>query len=139
MKKFPALVAVLSILMAQHATAETIVESDREFVWKEVPGTLAASKPVNNSAEELPWYVNAKKVIRQEGNVIFETVSPEAEYIRFRGNCKNNEILVQYIGKFESEKKVVYEPAPDFWSSWNKPNEIQQKLLNFVCTLELSN
>ncbi|MBW4668745.1 MAG: hypothetical protein KME60_15280 [Cyanomargarita calcarea GSE-NOS-MK-12-04C] len=134
MKKLPLLLIAFSLLMAQPAIAEKIVESDREFAWKEVPGTLQSSEPGNPKAEQLPWYLNAKNVTRQGDTIVFETVSPEAEYVKFEGNCKTQQLRVQYLGEFQSETKVAYEPAPDFWSS-DKATGVQQKLLNSACSL----
>ena len=134
MKKLPLLLIAFPLLIAQPAIAEKIIESDREFTWKEVPGTLQSSEPGNPKAEQLPWYVNAKKLTRQGDTIFFETVSPEAQYVKFEGNCKTQQLRVQYVGQFQSETKIAYEPAPDFWSS-DKATGVQKKLLDLTCSL----
>lgn len=123
--------AATSILIVQSAQAKPIVEAGRRFVWTEVPETLAPSELGNPYAEQLPWYMNINRVERQGDTVVFEVASPEAQYVRLQGNCRTQQLLVQYIGEFESETKIVYQPTAD---SLHPTTGVQQRLLNFACS-----
>lgn len=75
--------------------------------------------------------MNINRVERQGETVIFEVASPEAQYFRLQGNCRTQQLILQYRGEFESETKIVYQPAAD---TWHPATGVQQQLLNFACT-----
>ncbi|MCL1468264.1 hypothetical protein [Argonema galeatum] len=131
MNRFSIFMAAASMLVVQSAKIKPIVEAGRQFVWAEVPGTLAPSELGNPYAEQFPWYMNINRVERQGETVVFEVASPEAQYFRLEGNCRNQQLLIEYRGEFESETKIVYQPAAD---SLHSATGVEQRLLNFACT-----
>lgn len=126
------------IFDASMVRSEAIVEDNREFIWKEVIGTEGYSEPGNPNSERLPWYVNIKNLSKEGNLIFFEAVSPEAEYVRYRGNCQSDRILIQFTGYFETKNKIVYFYTPKQANTWFAADSTQQKMLDFVCNYDRS-
>lgn len=125
-------IAVALSLITSPVLAKKNVEENRQFTWKEVPGTLNQSEMGNPQSEQIPWHVNTKSLVRRGSTIVFEAISPEAQYLKYEGNCKTNKLQVLYVGEFTSETKLTYEKAPKFWQSRNVTG-IQSRVLNFAC------
>ncbi|MFB2924143.1 MULTISPECIES: hypothetical protein [Aerosakkonema] len=131
MKTVSIFIAAVSILIAQSAKAKPTVEANRQFAWVEVPGTAIQLSTENPYLTQFSWYMNINRLVREGETIVFEVASPEAQYYRVQGNCRNQQLLVQFQGEFESETKIVYQPVSD---SWHTATGLQQRLLNFACS-----
>ncbi len=70
------------ILSITPALTKEIVEVNRKFVWKPVPGTLYSSEIRNPQSEMDLHYINTNNVVRRKNLVVFEVVTPDASYLR---------------------------------------------------------
>ncbi len=121
------------VLSATPALTKEIVEVNRKFVWKPVPGTLYSSEIGNPHSEMDLHYINTDNVIRRKNLVVFEVVTPDASYLRLEGNCQTKKMRELYVGSFELENKLTYIQVDH---PWLKVNKLHQKLLNFACNIK---
>lgn len=122
------------MLSAKAVLAKEIVEVDRKFVWKPVPGTQYLSERLENSQSDLDLhYINTNNVVRHENLVVFEVIAPDAAYLRLEGNCQTKKIRQLYSGSFDSRNRLTYIKV-DF--PWLRVNELERKLLKFACNIK---
>ena len=121
------------ILSATPALTKEIVEVNRKFVWKPVPGTVYSSEIGNPQSKMDLHYINTNNVVRRKNIVIFELVTPDASYLRLEGNCQTKKMRELYAGSFESENKLTYIQVDQ---PWLRVNKLDRKLLKFACNIK---
>lgn len=112
------------------AIAQTTVETDRLFIWTAIPGTESYSELGNPNSSLTPWYLNTDLILRRGDLVTFETVSPNADYVQFVGNCQTWQITPRYTGEFFDGNNIHYSPAQIDWQS---ATDWQSALLSAAC------
>ena len=86
-----------SYIKSTPALTKEIVEVNRKFVWKPVPGTVYLSEIENSQSEMDLHYINTNNVIRRKNIVIFEVVTPDASYLRLEENGQIKKMRELYV------------------------------------------
>lgn len=92
------------------------------------PGRDSELGNPNSSLE--PWYLNTDLIIRQGDMVTFETVSPNADYVQFLGNCQAWQVTSRAIGEFLDGNSLRYVPTQ---VNWQPATDWRSALLNTAC------
>jgi hypothetical protein len=123
MKIFSVAICVLMMgFMADSGSAE--VATFTRPLWKEIPGTYAAS--YDDSAS-----VNLNSAIRRGDIVTYDLINPDRDYTRVQTNCKIRRSRAIRNGFFESSSRVNFTRAQEEWSA--PENSFHKAVNSFVC------
>ncbi len=106
-KKQLAIGCVALVSVATPVVAKEIVEVNRKFAWTPVPGTMYSPELENTQLALDLHYINTNNVNHRRNLVVFEVISPDAEYLRVEGDCQTEKIHELYAESFDSKNKLT--------------------------------